>query len=187
MAAERNDYALLAHVGFRVRTAVGGTLGVVALLAATFPTWFSDHRGAGNAPASGLIDHWNLWLIASQSQGGGGARTPDGHPAGFAIGTTEVELGELAAAVLLATVVLLAITAAEGRWGFALTTAIAAIATVAAETILRVVGDGDHQGEPGPHAYDAGTGLTLSQLIAVAVALWALYVMVVARQNPAPN
>lgn len=53
-------------------------------------------------------------------------------------------------------------TAANGRWRGALAAAIGSGAAFAAEMALRVAGNADHQGNPGPHSYDTGGGMALA-------------------------
>ena len=174
---------MLAYVEFRIQTAIGGTLALIVLFVPTLLTWFSDNPRAGSAPGSGLIDHWNLWAVMSRSQGGGSARLPDGLPAGFPIGGLESELAFLVVAGLVVTLLAVLLTAAWARWGVALAAAIAAAVTFGAEMALRFAGNGEHLGNPGPHSYNTGVGLALAQWTAVAVVLWALYVMSLARRD----
>jgi hypothetical protein len=171
------------YIDFRIRTAVGGMLALVVLFVPTLLTWFSDNPHAGSAPASGLIDHWNLWAVMSSSQGGGASLRPDGLPAGFSIGGLESGLAQLVLAGLAVTLVMVLLTAARGRWGMALATAIGAAVTFGLEMVLRFAGNGDHQGQSGPHSYNTGVGLALAQWAAVAVVAWALYVLTVARRD----
>lgn len=174
---------LVRYLDFRIRTAVGCVLAVVMLFLATLGTWFSDNAGAGSAPSTGLIDHWNFWLIISGGQGGGSARLPSGNPAGLSIGGTEHDLGTLVLFVLVLTALALLWTAANGRWRGALAAAIGSGAAFAGEMVLRFAGDADHQGNTGPHSYDSGGGMALAQWVAVAVLIWALYVMITARRE----
>lgn len=175
---------LLSYLGFRIRTAVGGLICLIVLFLPTLATWFSDHPGAGSAPADNLIDHWSFWLMLSEGLGGGDARLPDGDPAGGAIGGGERDLAWLVFLVLALTAVMLVRTAMDGRWPFALTTSIGAAVTLVAEFVLRFYGGSDDQGNPGwPHSYDVGAGLTLAQIAALAVTIWAASVMVIARRR----
>lgn len=176
--------ALLAHIGFRIRTAVGGMIFLVVLILSTLGPWFSDNPGAGSAPASGLINHWNLWLMVSGGQGGGDARLPDGAPAGVKIGGAESGLALLVVLALAFTTVMLVWTAMDGRARLALMTSIGAIATLVVEFVLRFVGDADNRGDQGwPHSYDPGGSFALAQWAAAAVAVWALAVMITARRH----
>jgi hypothetical protein len=175
--------AMVRYIDFRIRTAVGCVLAVALLFAPTLGTWFSDNPSAGSAPASGLIDHWNFWLVISGGQGGGSARLPDGDPAGFTIGGLEKGLGWLVLFALVFSALALLQTAAKGRWGAALAAAIGSGAGFALEMVLRYAGDADHRGNPGPHSYDTGAGLALAQWVALVVVIWALYVMATARRD----
>jgi multisubunit Na+/H+ antiporter MnhB subunit len=179
----QSQVELLRYVNFRIRVAVGCVFAVILLFAPTLGTWFSDHRGAGSSPASGLIDHWNFWLVMSGGLGGGPARLPDGDPAGFAIGGLEQGLAWLVLVVLAFSVLALLRTAATGGWGAALAAAIGVTVAFAVEMVLRFAGDADHRGNSGPHSYDTGAGMALAQWLAVAVVIWALYVMQTARSE----
>jgi hypothetical protein len=86
---------LVRYVDFRIRAAVGCVVAVVLLFVSTLGSWFSDNATAGSAPSTGLIDHWNFWLIISGGQGGGSARLPSGNPAGLSIGGREHDWGTL--------------------------------------------------------------------------------------------
>lgn len=174
---------LVRYIDFRLRTAVGCVLAVIVLFAPTLGTWFSDDPRAGSAPASGLIDHWNLWLVIGGGQGGGSARLPDGDPAGLIIGGLERNLGLLVLLAVAFCALSLVWTAARGRWRPALAAAIGGGLAFALEMVLRFAGDADRQGNPGPHSYDTGAGLALAQWVTVAVVIWALYVMTSARRD----
>lgn len=174
---------MVRYIDFRIRTAIGCVLAVILLFIPTVGTWFSDNPSAGSAPASGLIDHWNFWLVISGGQGGGPARLPDGDPAGFVIGGLEKGLGWLVLFALVFSTLALLQTAAKGRWGAALAAAIGSGAGFALEMVLRFAGDADHRGNPGAHSYTTGAGLALAQWVAVVVVIWALYVMTTARRD----
>jgi hypothetical protein len=165
---------LLAEVTFRIRTAVGSTLLVVALLAAMTAAWFSDNPGAGSAPASGVIDHWNFWTVVSGSKGAGN---------GFAIGGRESGLAGWLAVVLALTIVALVLTATECRWRLALAAAVTGAVSLVLEFLLRTSANGDHQGNSGPHSYDTAAGLALAQWVTVAIIVWALYVITAALRE----
>ena len=159
---------LLNQVTFRIRVAVGSTLLAAALFATTLPAWFSDNPGAGSAPSSGLIEHWNFWAAATGAKGAGNW---------FPIGASETALAEWLGALLALTLVALVLTATECRWRLALTTAAAGAASFVVEIVLRVTADSDHQGNPGPHSYNPAGGLALAQWVTAAIVAWALWVM----------
>jgi hypothetical protein len=183
MAASTDGHeGLLAYIDFRIQTAIGGTLALIVLSVPTLLTWFSDNPRAGSAPASGLVDHWNLWAVLSRSQGGGSARV-GGLPAGFQIGNLESELAFPVVVGLVVTLLAVLVTAARAHLGVALTAAIAGVVTFALEMVLRFAGNGDHHGNPGPHSYNTGVGLALAQWTTAAVVVWALYVMTAARRD----
>jgi hypothetical protein len=78
-----DHWGLQKYFEFRLRTAAGAAVALIALVVPTLLTWFSDNPGAGSVPAGGLIDRWSFWAVAGHTQGGGMARVPGGLPAGF--------------------------------------------------------------------------------------------------------
>lgn len=161
-----NHGELLSYLGFRIRIAVGGLTCLIALVLPTLGTWLSDNPDAG--PGSGN-EQWNLWQMLSGNEG-----DPERHWAWLVL------------LVLAFTAAMLAWTAMDGSWPLALTTSIGAGVTLVLEFVLRFIGGSDTSGYPGPSpSHVAGAGLTVAQVAAAVVAIWAVSVMFAVRDREA--
>jgi hypothetical protein len=181
---------MLDLVRFRIATAVGAVLAVVALFLSTLWTWFSENPALFNPPAT-LVSRWNLWSILSNGGGDMGFAGLDGLAPGASINVTvgptvgglETDLGFVVLACLVLTLVALVLTAVRASWTDALAVVVCATATFAFEAVLRSVGDGNHLDPKGPVTYFSGSGLAAAQWIAAAVVVWAVSLAVVARRD----
>jgi hypothetical protein len=184
-----DHWGLREYFEFRLRVALGAALALIALVVPTLLTWFSDNPGAGSAPASGLIDRWSFWEVAGHTQGGGMARLQGGFPSGFLIGGGETALAWLVMIPLLVMVIAVVLTVTRGGWVAPLVTAISGTVALAAIIALRVVAGSDHQGNPGPHSYNTGPGITLALWMTALAIVWALCVMTTVRRDwdPPPS
>ena len=175
-ALSRGTYRMdqaLGDVGFRIRTAVSGTVLAIALFLATTAPWFSDRTASSFGEGPGVYGHWNLWAILAGSRGGYGI---DYAP----IDTAERGPAEQVAVFLVAAVLLTLVTAVEAHWGWAFATGVAGILTFVFEVVLLNVGLGDHGHYPGPDFYKTGAGLTIAMWATGVLAVWALALAVIA-------
>lgn len=168
---------LARYIRFRVWTAVSCSVAVLVLFAPTLGTWFSGGPAAAGEPAE-VTDIWSFWEVIFPVPGCGDCGVTSkvaGPPLGY-IGGLERGLGWLVFLAFAFTVVCLLLTAAYGRWVTALAAAIGS-AGVFATTMLLVPAGRDQQG-----SYNPGAAIFFELLAAVAVLLWACYVMSVARR-----
>jgi hypothetical protein len=174
---------LARYIRFRVWTAVSCTVAVLVLFAPTLGTWFSGNPAAASAPAE-VTDIWSFWEVIFKVPGCGDCGMTSkvaGPPIGY-IGGLERGLGWLVFLAFAFTVVCLLLTAAYGTWGTALAAAIGSAGVFGATMLLGTAGGADRQGYSGPPAYSAGAAILFELIAAVAVLLWACYVMAVARR-----
>lgn len=181
---------VLDFVRFRIATAVGAVLAVLALLLPTWWTWFSVNPALPDPPAA-LVNHWNLWSVVANGSGdvgfsqygGLGPTAPLSVTPPLEFGMSETNLGFAVLLCVILTLIALVVTAVRASWTGALAVAICATAAFTFEAILRAVGDGEHSGSNGPALYISGNGMAAAQWIAAAVVIWAAYVAVVARRD----
>jgi hypothetical protein len=181
---------VLDFVRFRVATAVGAVLAVVALVLPTLWTWFSENPALFDPPAT-LVSRWSLWSIIGDSGGDVGFAGSDALAPGASINVTvgpqlgghETDFGFVVLVCLALTLVALVVTAVRAFWTDALAAAILATATFAFEAVLRAVGDGERSDPHGPALLFSGHGLAAAQWAAAVVVIWAVGVAVVARRD----
>jgi hypothetical protein len=174
---------LARYIRFRVWTAVSCTVAVLVLFAPTLGTWFSGGPAAGGSPAE-VTGIWSFWEVIFYVPGCGDCGVTSkvaGPPIGY-IGGLERGLGWLVFVAFAFTVVCLLLTAAYGGWVTALAAAIGSAGVFAATMLLAFAGRADQQGYSGPASYNPGAAILFELLAAVAVLLWACYVMSVARR-----
>lgn len=160
---ETLQYQMLGYVRHRVRIAVWGVAVAFALLASTTGTWVRD-RADFHENLGGPLGQWSLWGLAGS--------TPSGHESP---GNTEHKWGWWVASLVVVTLVLLIVTAAEGNVVLAVATGAAAILTFGLEIGLRIATQGDLYRHFGEHAkmYTTKSGLTLATWATAALAVWA--------------
>lgn len=178
---------VLDFLRFRIATAVGAVLALLGLFLPTFLTWFSGNPAVYDPPAT-LVSRWNLWSILTNGDGavgftGGLSSGPTIATAGPSFASAETGFATAVVLCLLVTVLALVVTAVRASWVAALVVAIGATATFAFEAVLRANGDGESVTPRDPASFFAGNGMALAQWAAAVVAVWAVYVCVVARRD----